>query len=116
MDYHSESNGNGAAMREALEAALKTIRGVINSTISPRSNTVFDCRDKLSAALAKPPRQCDVGTAEEQSKRLDAFCASHGHGFDGQKCYCCENCQFTSIDRCELAWAQMPYNESEAGK
>lgn len=50
---------NNKAMREALESALKTIRGVINGTISPRSNTVFDCRDKLSAALAKPPRNCD---------------------------------------------------------
>lgn len=39
-------------LRDALETALKTIRGIINSTISPRSNTVFDCRDKLAAALA----------------------------------------------------------------
>ena len=55
----NKETGNMAAMREALEEALKTIRGVINSTISPRSNTVFDCRDKLSAALAAPPRNCD---------------------------------------------------------
>lgn len=62
---HRRERGDRAKLREALEAALKTIRGVINSTISPRSNTVFDCRDKLSAALAAPPRNCDVYTADE---------------------------------------------------
>lgn len=54
-----EAERKCVALREALEAALKTIRGVINSTISPRSNTVFDCRDKMSAALAVPMRNCD---------------------------------------------------------
>ena len=70
---------------------------------------------KARAALAAPARNCDMGTADEQSMRMNEFCDSHGHGFDGQKCYSCENCRFISIDRCELAWAQLPY-ESEAAK
>ena len=55
-------------LREAAETALKTIRGVINSTISPRSNTVFDCRDKLSAALAAPPRKSSPPAAGKRAK------------------------------------------------
>jgi len=56
------SNGRAdcAKLREAAETALKTIRGVINSTISPRSNTVFDCRDKLSAALSATGKKGDA--------------------------------------------------------
>lgn len=57
-----------AKLREAAETALKTIRGVINSTISPRSNTVFDCRDKLSAALAAPPRRSSPPAAGKRAK------------------------------------------------
>lgn len=60
MAARKRERGCCGKLREALETALKTIRGVINSTISPRSNTVFDCRDKLSAALATPARNCDM--------------------------------------------------------
>ena len=52
--------GDVAKLREALASALKTISGVINNTISPRSNTVFDCRDKLSAALAAAEKGGDA--------------------------------------------------------
>ena len=98
-----KSVGNSAKMREALEAALKTIRGVINGTISPRSNTVFDCRDKLSAALAAPPRNCDMGTARQQEKRhkeeacLKSACPKH-EGFVSKAC-----------KGCFAMWSQMPY-------
>ena len=102
------------AMREALEAALKTIRGVINGTISPRSNTVFDCRDKLSAALALPRRQCDVGTAGEQSERFMDFCRP------GNRPPNCEHCKVypKRMNKfwCQLEWAQMPCDEKGGAK
>jgi len=91
------------AMREALEAALKTIRGVINGTISPRSNTVFDCRDKLSAALALPRRQCDVGTAEEQEERC------WRHYLRSEEPMICP-----TVISGALKWSQMPYEEGGA--
>ena len=59
--------------------------------------------------IAKPPRNCDVGTAEEQAERMGAFCSRCGKGADGA--YRCENCNLLRMDRCELAWAQMPYEE-----
>ena len=98
-----------------LREALMQIYDRVNSLDENCAVDPVEIRDIAKAALATPDRNCDVGTAEEQAKRLDAFCDSHGHGFDGQKIYCCENCQLISVDRCELAWAQMPYErESES--
>ena len=62
-------------------------------------------------ALERSLRNCDVGTVEEQAERFHAFCASN------KKCgdvYSCERCQFNSVEDCELAWAQMPYEEGGA--
>ena len=61
------------------------------------------------AALSAPPRNCDVGTAEEQAARFHSFCKSNKQPGD---VYSCDRCRLNSIEDCELAWAQMPY---EAG-
>lgn len=66
------------------------------------------CRD----ALATPPRNCDVGTAEEQFKRFLAFCHSESRG--------CKHCpanrtRLRGTSNCDLAWAQMPYEAEEGG-
>lgn len=102
------TNGNATEMRKVLEATLKTIRGIINGTISPRSNTVFDCRDKLSAALSAPPRNCDVGTAEEQAARYMRFCRSY------PKCTGCPCVGRMLYHQCEFAWAQLPCKDGGA--
>lgn len=54
-------------------------------------------------AYKNEPRNCDVGTAEEQAKRLSEWCIGRH----------CVNCQFKGgwPDECKLKWAQMPYNE-----
>lgn len=94
---------NAAKMREALEVALRTIRGIIDGKI------VFDCRDQLKAALAAPPRNCDIGTAEEQLKRFKDFCRIIS------KDETCDGCpllpQCSTLEHCTLKWAQMPYEE-----
>ena len=103
---------NAAKLRKAAEAALKTIRGVINGTISPRSNTVFDCRDKLSAALAEPSRNCDVGTPEEQEKRFSKFCGSNADPTDIDGWACDMRCPlYENHPKCKEAWEQMPYKK-----
>ena len=67
-----------------------------------------DLRDShVKHALSASPRNCDVGTAEKQAERFHAFCKSN------KKCgdvYSCERCQFNSVEDCELAWSQMPYD------
>lgn len=63
--------------------------------------------------LAKfPRRNCDVGTAEEQKERLKAFCMRHGCDKLGNPR--CEECKLLWDGRCELVWAQMPYEEGGA--
>lgn len=106
--------GNQMKMREAVETALTTIRGVINGTISRTNNSVFGCRDKLKAALAAPSRQCDVGTAEEQEERFKHFCASNYSACDVDM-ECCRCPLESEKAGCEFTWAQMPYEAEEGG-
>lgn len=61
------------------------------------------------SALSKPPRNCDVGTAEEQAKRFDRFCAMRGCRIGGDAT---SKCPFDP-DACEFAWAQMPYQKED---
>ena len=61
--------------------------------------------DAIKAALAAPKRNCDAGTAEEQSERFYAFCNVKSGGV-------CIGCPIANPGDCSLQWAQMPY-ESE---
>ena len=63
---------------------------------------LFDITD---AALAKPPRNCDVGTPEEQAERYENLCDSHTCGsICSGSC-----CPLYDYDCSPFAWAQMPY-------
>ena len=109
----SSAVGNAAAMREALVR----LRDIALAALEKRSEGV-DTVNLAEAilhhsekALAAPPRQCDVGTAEEQAYRMRLYCKSNG--VDESGCFRCEKCPFLTSDKCELAWAQMPYEEQE---
>lgn len=68
---------------------------------------------KAKAALAAPPRNCDIGTPEEQAQRFLRFCL--GHQPKEGDCTCaCPAFVGKDVD-CHFSWAQMPY-ESEAEK
>ena len=96
--------GNAAAMREALEAIVKVgyphnfqreaphIRGYCYE--------ITDAINKCFAALAKPSRNCDVGTVEDQLVRFDRFCGAKVH---------CRECVLRNSCSCKFAWAQLPY-------
>ena len=62
--------------------------------------------DKVINALATPPRNCDVGTAEEQDRRFKKFCNKHCRGSNAR--FPCLTCPLP-VYKCQLAWAQMPY-------
>lgn len=102
---NSSAVGNAAKLREAVVLALSLLdlkEGVPYKTISQKDI------DFIKAALARPPRNCDVGTAMEQGERFSAYCRAHKH--PESECLTCpiigETCGY-----CELAWAQMPYEE-----
>lgn len=65
-------------------------------------------RCEVARALAAPPRNCDVGTAEEQTARFDDFC--HDNRTMERCCGDCPAYSTKNID-CQFAWAQMPYEE-----
>ena len=98
---------NVKAMRDALELCHRVIRCAIIADIL-RGNDAYDALNKSKAALTEPPRNCDVGTAEDQYSRFVYSCTS-------RKIPCRKSDTFDCTD-CYAEWAQMPYkgNEIEA--
>ena len=97
--------GNSAAMREALEAAIPIMRACLFDYYN--TTGVNKVVGEMKAAISAPPRNCDVGTAEEQSDRFEAFCLRH------KNCSSCP-CKYTEKTSCSINWAQMPYEEGGA--
>lgn len=61
---------------------------------------------KTQAALAIPPRNGEVGTAKEQAERFEHYCYANR-----TRERCCLDCPLVDEPSCEIAWAQMPYDE-----
>ena len=93
---------NVRAMYDALVKVKRLFDGLIMFQPSIRK-----AHKAVNAALAAPPRNCDVGTAEEQSERYEKFCYAHRSREKG-----CGGCPLCDIVCCGFAWLQMPY-ESE---
>ena len=127
--------GDTAAMREALAALQARFeRNVMayqdryfkftgwhwtkKAEEAKRWRDVFsELNEQCKAALAAPPRECDVGTAEEQEQRFLKFCLKDRPCAAGGGVFCAFECPLNTIKNCGLKWAQMPYdaaNESEA--
>jgi len=106
--------GNAAKLREAVVLALSLLdlkEGVPYKTVSQKDI------DFMKAALAEPPRQCDVGTAEEQEKRFSKFCGSNADPTDIDGWACDRRCPlYENHPKCKEAWGQMSYTESEVAK
>lgn len=134
------AENNMIVVREALKLCgarmcrlckeLELARSMLNK----RPLGVFCHSDKCTAyqaahaALALPPRNCDVGTPDEQSECFKNFCRNHQSisvdSEDGfPPVYVCSNesCPLHGYyivhgeDNCELAWAQMLYEGKEGG-
>ena len=113
--------GNAAALREAAITAydaldkLKSFSLQLGDVGRMRefSHIVCYAKNRLDAALAKPPRQCDVGTVEEQEDRFEKFCDDHKYvGEDGSN-VCSRHCPCYNEMDCGIRWGQMPYEEGE---
>lgn len=68
----------------------------------------------VQETLAEPLKNCDVGTAEEQTERFKDLCRKYRCG-PGPRA----NCKGCPIQHesphvgCTFAWAQMPYEKGE---
>lgn len=98
------AGGNAARLREALDE----IRVAAMSDYEPDADYLIE---KCNAALAAPPRNCEVGTPEEQAQRFGEYC--HAEVCKRKKCKTRPKALF--IDACALEWAQMPYEAEEGG-
>ncbi len=113
----TKTSGNAAAMLEALKK-IGAMEIPHNFQIE-RSDIVDACYDLTkaikiaNAALSEPPRNCDVGTAEEQAERYGRYCDKFTQ--DGMHCESCQCCGKIQFGKCEFAWSQMSY-EADAEK
>ena len=101
--------GNTAKMREALEQAKRVLHCAAIVSDILKGEDARKAFNAITAALSAPPRNCDVGTAEEQSERYEKFCYAHRSREKG-----CGDCPLCDIPCCEFAWLQMPYEEGGA--
>jgi hypothetical protein len=123
-------------MREALVIAMKAIchharanhtcdsLAWENSTINENCGDILcahrdlcEAKTAIQKALSAPPRNCDVGTAEEKVARYHAYC----YRMMKQNNHCCGPCpchKFVNGEAqpCTLIWAQMPYEEERKGE
>lgn len=105
---------NAAKLREALVKIRDCIEGDEDVNSVELANIAY------VALAASPPRNCDIGTAEEQRDRFTFFCIDH-HARVAVKdegivtrCFNCPIMQGKkyrpcSQDLCQFIWAQMPY-------
>ena len=111
---------NSSAIREAAEKLVVYlpkfleaidyygIDGYYSSCYKKDLKELHGRIDFLKSALDAPPRNCDVGSPEEQTARLRKFCRKYPD--DCQGCPCCPD---PHADNCWLVWAQMPYEEAK---
>ena len=106
----SSAVGNAAKMCKALERLREWVLMDLNENafIADSSGNymklIKGTLEIVNAALSAPPRNCDIGTADEQYARWEKYCA----------CTKCHNCDLVSDSwsQCYSKWSQLPY-ESE---
>lgn len=103
--------GSAAAMREALSDACYAMFNFLKAQ-NGGYEEIANALDKAKAALSAPPRNCDVGTAEEQAERYGRYCDTFTR--DGMHCETCPCCGKIPFGKCEFAYAQLPYEEGVA--
>ena len=111
-------HGNAAAMRDALKYVIQFDAsedaamddGLTDAErIMEYADHIEESQKKAISALAKPPRNCDVGSADEQLRRWRKFC---------EKFHYCVDCPADKKDGisadCFANWSQMSYEEGES--
>lgn len=113
MSTNETTTGNAAKLREALELAKSTFETLIQFQGDWHFVKCWATlgRNAMVSALAAPARNCDIGTADEQTERFVSFCDKNGR-IDGVPR--CEVCPLLNARDCSLVWAQMPSEEGGA--
>lgn len=112
LETKAVAQGDAAKMREALVKSHSFLGMLIREDVLPGTlpPEASDLADDVWAAISAPPRNCDVGSPEEQAERFFAFCHAH-RTFDTA---CSDECPFKTapdINHCLCGWGQLPYTE-----
>ena len=92
--------GNASKMREALENIAEYAKAAECHTEDAHLlGYLNQIAMWVEAALSAPPRNCDVGTPEDQHNRFMRFCDSKSMGY----------CWGRGCRKCMAQWWQMPY-------
>ena len=108
--------GNAAALREAMEF-IKLASDDYERYGNTKAGALDVIYEKACAALSKPPRNCDVGTPDEQAERFGKLCGK----FYNEEEPCNEKCPLASLPiihgfpRCQAYWEQAPYTAEKGG-
>ena len=90
--------GNASKMRDALINAYYAMFKFIKTPYA-ECDEMSIALDAAKAALDAPPRNCDVGTPEDQHNRFMRFCDSKSMGY----------CWGRGCRKCMAQWGQIPY-------
>lgn len=99
--------GNVQKMREALLCIGHIAEYLEAGTIRDFNHAYRNIQDRVKIALSAPPRNCDVGTAEEQVSRYCKMCTIISR--NGTR-----SCDYSKCNKCFAKWGQMPYEEGGA--
>ena len=100
----SSQVGNAAKMREALENIAEYAKSAnCHTEDSVMLEYLNQIESWAESALSSPPRNCDVGTADEQVRRHLEWCERNAY-----KCQSTPSCAV-----CLAEWEQMPYEEGD---
>lgn len=100
-----------------LREALTKILNLTNSLDEDCAVDPVEIRDIARDALKERPKNCEVGTAEQQANRFLEFCSKDRPMISQplrNQTICPLECPFNKSTSCDLAWAQMPYKEGGA--
>ena len=96
-------------MDEPVDMASIHDRGLV--VLNAQQFSAYQKAQRIIAELAEvefgnPLRNCDVGTAAEQSERYKKFCYAYRSREKR-----CGDCPLCDTPCCDFAWLQMPYEE-----
>lgn len=104
---HKREAGDAAKLRGVLETLRELLGDLLRLGDAEYHDDFSNFCDIIDAALAEPPRNCDVGTADDWLARFNVVC---------ERCYGsdCDHRLFKNEEVCDCfaRWLQMPY-ESE---
>lgn len=99
-------------IRNELEKLRNEVWHILQMDYSKRADFIPSILGALDGILEMPKRNCDIGTAEEQTERFKQLCRKYRRG-PGPRTNC-KGCPVSIESQhvgCTFAWSQMPYKK-----